>query len=49
MEPEDEGVGVGGVDARGSGVGPEELAGGVLDQLLGIAPAEPLGSVLVQG
>lgn len=49
MEPEDQGVGVGGVDARGSGVGPQELAGGVLDQLLGVAPAEPLGSVLVQG
>lgn len=49
MEPEDQRVGIGGVDACGSGVGPQELAGGVLDQLLGVAPAEPLGSVLVQG
>lgn len=49
MEPEDQGVGIGGVDARGGRVGPQELAGGVLDQLLGIAPAEPLGCVLVQG
>lgn len=48
MQPEDEGVRVGGVDARGGGVGPQELAGGVLDQLLRVAPAEPLGSVLVQ-
>lgn len=49
VEPEDQGVGIGGVDARGGRVGPQQLAGGVLDQLLGIAPAEPLGSVLVQG
>lgn len=48
VQPEDEGVWVGGVDARGGGVGPQELAGGVLDQLLGIAPAQPLGCILVQ-
>jgi len=49
MEPEDERVGIGGVDARGSGVRPQELAGGVLDQLLGVPPAQPLGSILIQG
>lgn len=49
VEPEDEGVRVGGVDSCGCRVGPEQLTRRVLDQLLGVAPAQPLGSVLVQG
>lgn len=49
VEPEDEWMGIGGVDACGSRVCPEELTCGVLDQLLGVPPAQPLGSVLVQG
>lgn len=48
VEPEDERVGIGGVDAGGGGVCPQELAGGVLDQLLRVPPAQPLGRVLVQ-
>lgn len=48
MEPEHEGVGVGGVDAGGGRVGPEQLAGGVLDQFLGIPAAQPFGGILIQ-
>ena len=36
MEPEHEGVGVGRVNASGSWVRPQQLAGGVLDQFLRI-------------
>ena len=49
MQPEGQGVGVGRVDARGGWVGPEELAGGVLNQLLGVTAAQTLGCVLVDG
>lgn len=49
MEPEDEWMGIWGVNARGSRVGSQELTGSVLDQLLRVPPAQPLGSILIQG
>ena len=47
MEPEKEGVGVGGINTSGSRVCAEELPAGVLDELLGTEAAEALGGILV--
>lgn len=49
MQPEQQGGWVCGVDSGGCWVGPEQLTGGVLDQLLRVTPAQSLGSVLVDG
>lgn len=49
MQPEEQRVGVGGVDPGGCRVRAEQLAHGVLDQLLGVAAAQALGGVLVDG
>lgn len=49
MQPELQRVGVGGVDPGGGRVCSEQLADGVLDELLGVAPAQALGGVLVDG
>lgn len=47
MQPEDERIGVGGVNARGRWVGAEQLAASVLDEFLGVAATQTLRSVLV--
>lgn len=47
MQPEEQRVGVSGVDPGGCRVSPEKLTHRVLDQLLGVAPAQALGGVLV--
>lgn len=49
MQPVEQRVGVGRVDPGGRRVRPEQLARRVLDQLLGVAPAQALGGVLVDG
>lgn len=49
VQPEEQRVWVGGVDAGRGGVRPEQLALGVLDQLLGVPPAQALRRVLVHG
>lgn len=48
MEPEQEGVGVGGVDAGGSRVRPQQLAGGVLDEFLRIPATQTFGGIFIQ-
>lgn len=47
VQPEEQRVGVCGVDPRGCWVGPEQLAHGVMDQLLRVTAAQALGGVLV--
>lgn len=49
VKPEEQRVGVGGVDPGGRRVRPEQLARRVLDQLLRVAAAQALGGVLVDG
>lgn len=48
MEPEHEGIGVGGVDAGGSRVGPQQLTGGMLDQFLRIPATQTFGGIFIQ-
>lgn len=48
MEPEHEGIGVGGVDASGSRVSPQQLTGGVLDQFLRIPATQTFGGIFIQ-
>lgn len=48
MEPEHEGVGVGRIDAGGSWVSPQQLAGGVLDQFLRIPATQTFGGIFIQ-
>lgn len=48
MEPEHEGIGVGGVDAGGSRVSPQQLTGGVLDQFLRIPATQTFGGIFIQ-
>lgn len=48
MEPEEEGAGVGGVDAGGSRIRPQQLAGSVLDQFLRTPATQTLGGVFIQ-
>lgn len=47
MQPEDERIGVGGVDACGCRVRAEQLAAGVLDEFLGVAATQALCSILI--
>lgn len=47
VQPEEQRVGVGGVDPGGRRVRPEQLARRVLDQLLRVAATQALGGVLV--
>lgn len=47
VQPEEQRVGVGGVDPGGRRVRPEQLAHRVLDQLLRVAATQALGGVLV--
>lgn len=47
MQPEDEWIGVCGVDAGGGGVCPQQLTAGVLDEFLRVAATQALGCVLV--
>lgn len=49
VQPEQHGVGVCGVDPGGCWVGPQQLTRGVLDQLLRVTPAQPLGGILIDG
>lgn len=49
MQPEKQGVGVRRVDPGGCWVRPEQLARGVLDQLLRVAAAKSLCGVFVDG
>lgn len=49
MQPEEQRVGVGGVDPGGCWVSPQQLAHRVLNQLLRVTTAQSLGSVLVDG
>lgn len=49
VQPEKQRVGVCRVDPGGCWVRPEQLAHGVLDQLLRVTPAQALGGVLVDG
>jgi hypothetical protein len=48
MEPEHDGVGIGGVDSGRCRVGPQQLISGVLDQFLRTPAAQTFGGVLVQ-
>ncbi len=47
VQPEEERIGVGGVDACGCRVRAEQLAASVLDEFLGVAATQTLCSVLV--
>ena len=48
MEPEEEGAGVGWVDAGGSRIRPQQLAGSVLDQFLRIPATQTFGGIFIQ-